>query len=386
MDPKKILDFFIGRFSGNPRIFRSPGRINIIGEHTDYNNGFVLPAAVDKDICIAIRKNEKGLFRIFSIDTDELIEFTSDTLEQVHSGWPDYILGVIVDLKKKGHSIEPFDCVFGGDIPLGAGMSSSAALASVTTYALNSIFKLGLDKIDIIKTAQRAEIDYAGLNCGIMDQFASVLSKKNEVIKLDCKDLSYESAVLNDENIEFILVNSMVKHKLADSAYNDRRNDCEQAVKILNEHYHEVESLRDVNIKILEEKQAFLSKNQYNRAVYIINENERVSDAVKALHQNEFDKLGTLMNQSHAGLRDQYEVSCEELDFLQAEALKIKGVLGSRMMGGGFGGCTINLIERKNSDEFLNTISNAFEQKYAQIPAVYPVKTADGSSELILAP
>lgn len=385
MEITQLQNIFIEKYGNVFRAFRSPGRINIIGEHTDYNEGFVLPAAIDKEIVFLIQPNQTETFSIFSADAQQHIAFTTENILSQPKGWPDYIIGIIDQLLKRGKTIPPFDCVFGGDIPIGAGMSSSAALCCAAAYALNTVYDLDLSRIDIIKIAQTAEREYAGLNCGIMDQFASVFSKKNNAVQLDCRDLSYKYMHLHIDNAEFILVNSMVKHALASSAYNTRRDECAAVVHYFQKIIPHISSLRDVSIELLMQHQSTLSEKLFNRAKCIVEENARVIAAGKALENGDSNLLGNLLHQSHQGLSKEYEVSCDELDFLVNSVKQIPGVYGARMMGGGFGGCSINLVETNKQDAFIDTISSMYKNKYGILPDIYPVKTNTGTSEIIAA-
>ena len=383
MDASKIKTKFRELFGGQARLFRSPGRINIIGEHTDYNEGFVMPAAVDKEIVFAIKPNGSNTFQIHSLDTNERIHFDLDTLQKKHSNWSAYIIGIIDQLIKKGNKIPAFDAVFGGDIPIGAGMSSSAALSCVAAFALNEVYNLALDKHDIIHLAQKAEQDYAGVNCGIMDQFASVFSKKDKAIKLDCYDLSYEYIDLKMPSYEFVLVNSMVKHELANTAYNDRRNECAEVISHFRKSSFGIKSLRDISLTQLENSKNEMDLKIYKRAKYVLEENTRVNEAARVMNAGDYSTLGSLLYASHEGLQKQYEVSCEELDFLVDTSKNTNGVLGSRMMGGGFGGCTINLVKSKEIEAFKNVINDAFYEKYQINPEIYSVHSDGGSSEIV---
>lgn len=382
MDYSSLKLQFIERFNTHPRIFRSPGRINIIGEHTDYNEGFVLPAAVDKEICLLISPSDSEYFSIYSKDQNEVVQFTLANYKEVETTWARYLIGVIDELVKKGFSIKPVNILFSGDIPLGAGMSSSAALECATVLALDSLFDLALDRWDRVKIAQAAENNFVGVKCGIMDQFASVFSEKDSALRLDCRTLEFTRHPFTSQSHSFILVDSMVKHSLATTAYNTRRMECEAGVKIFRMENPDIKSLRDVTEKMLTEKESILDPTIFKRCKFVVKENERVDQTTQALENNDLKAVGELLYASHFGLQNDYEVSCEELDFLVATARNLDYVAGSRMMGGGFGGCTINLVETSQVNSFENEVKMAFKTKYNKEPNIYTVNTADGTSEV----
>lgn len=383
MDYDKYLDIFEGRYKSKPRIFRSPGRINLIGEHIDYNNGFVLPAGIDKEIAFLIAPNKSGQFNLYSIDQNEEVSFKLNNYQKIESSWARYVIGVIDQLLKRGYKIDGFDCVFGGDIPLGAGLSSSAALECAALFALNQCFNLGLERKEIALLAQKAENEFVGVNCGIMDQFASVFANENHALKLDCRDLSYQSYKIEFGQYSLVLVDSLVKHNLGATEYNVRRQECEEAVNKLNQRFPTINSLRDAHKGQLESIKPQLSKKVYQRARFVVEEIARVEKACEAIEANDLAELGRLIYASHQGLQKDYEVSCEELDFLVEFTTDIPEVLGSRMMGGGFGGCTINLIHSDYQERFSAEISEAYEKRFGRKPNLYAVKTANGSSEVV---
>lgn len=383
MDYSALLKVYDERFKTTPRLFRSPGRINIIGEHTDYNDGFVLPAGIDKEIAMLIGNNNSNTFNLYSIDEDEAVSFTIDNYTSVKVGWAQYIIGVIDQLQKADFSISGIDCVFGGDIPIGAGMSSSAALECATLFGFNELFDLGIDKLTITQMAQKAENQYVGVNCGIMDQFASVFSEKNKAIKLDCRDLSYELYDLDLKGYQFVLVDSMVKHSLASSEYNVRRAECEEGAIVLNGRFNKVKSLRDASLEQLESVKKEMKPNVYQRCKYMINEISRVTEATRALEKHDLNELGRLLYETHHGLQHEFEISCEEIDFLVDFTRNYDSVLGARMMGGGFGGCSINLVESSNMNAFLSEIQDAYANKYGKKSSIYLVSTASGTSEVL---
>lgn len=382
MDYTQLLHTFHSKYGTSPRIFRSPGRINIIGEHTDYNDGFVLPAAVDKEIAMAICVNDSDKFRLYSCDAGQEVTFTGENYQLVKEDWAQYIIGVIDELKKAGYTVSGIDCAFTGDIPMGAGMSSSAALECAALFGLNELFGFNLGRHSIVKLAQRAENEYVGVKCGIMDQFASVFAEQNHALKLDCRDLNYESYSLDLGEYHLVLVDSMVKHSLASSEYNVRRAECEKGVSVFKKHQPEVGSLRDVSIHLLHQVKDELEGKVFQRCKYIIEEIMRVNKACESMQNNNLSKLGELLYATHHGLQHEYEVSCAELDFLVDFTRNREEILGARMMGGGFGGCTINLVKESTLEKFVADVQVAYQREFGKTPEVYPVNTASGSSEI----
>lgn len=342
----------------------SPGRINLIGEHTDYNEGFVLPSAIDKKINFHFRKNNSDKARVYSETYQTGIEFSiSEDLER-RKGWENYILGVVDQLKKLDKIPGGFDCIIESMLPVGAGISSSAALECGLASGLNQLFDLGLEKLDIVKLSQKAENEFVGNNCGIMDQYASVMSKSGHLILLDCRDLNSEYIPADFQNCSLLLLNTNVSHSLADSEYNTRRAECEKAVILIREENPDVKSLRDVDEELLEKYRNKLGETVFKRCQYVIRENERVIEATKALKDKDLPKFGELMYLSHEGLQHHYEVSCKELDFLVDFSREKDYIYGSRMMGGGFGGCTINLIENDYIDIYAKQASEAYFKEF----------------------
>src|SRR5690606_10618043 len=325
---------------------KSPGRINLIGEHTDYNNGFVLPTAIDKAIYVAVGKREDAIIRLYAEDFGEYFETDTAAIKPSPVGWANYILGVVNQIQERGKIVGGFDLYLDGDVPLGAGLSSSAAVECATGFVLNELFDFGFDRTEIAKIGQLAEHTFAGVKCGIMDQFASVLSKQGHVIKLDCRDLSYAYVPLDLGDHEIVLLNTNVKHSLASSAYNDRRASCEQGVAWVASKYPHVQSLRDVTIEMLDELVKPRNADTYRKCRYVIEENMRLHLACDALERGDIKALGKQMFETHDALQHEYEVSCPELDFLVQEVKGLEEVLGARMMGGGFGGCTINIVQK----------------------------------------
>ncbi|MGB8704771.1 MAG: galactokinase [Gillisia sp.] len=358
----------------------SPGRINLIGEHTDYNKGFVLPTAIDKKIHFELEKNgELTRCTVYSETYKEGFDFDINLLEKNEISWRNYILGVVDEIQKKGKKLEGFDCRLKSELPIGAGISSSAALECGLAVGLNELFCLEFSKKEIAQLSQAAENNFVGSNCGIMDQYASVMSKKDHLILLDCLTLETRYIPADLKKCKLLLVNTKVSHNLAESEYNNRRKQCEQALEILQHKFADVETLRDVTFKKLESAKNSLSEVQYNRVLYVLQENQRVLKAVDYITASELKKFGELMYQSHYGLRDLYEVSCEELDFLVEFSEGKDFIYGSRMMGGGFGGCTINLIEEKYIEDFSKDVSTAYKKKFGIVPEIISVLPSAGT-------
>ena len=375
---KKIRDKFQELFNTEGTVFASPGRINLIGEHTDYNGGFVFPGAIDKGMIAEIKPNGTGKVRAFSIDLNDYAEFGLNEEDAPKASWARYIFGVCREIIKRGGQIQGFDTVFAGDVPLGAGMSSSAALESTYAFALNELFSLGIDKFELAKIGQSTEHNYCGVNCGIMDQFASVFGKAGSLIRLDCRSLEYQYFPFHPEGYRLVLMDSVVKHELASSAYNKRRQSCEAAVAAIQKKHPHVEFLRDCTMDMLEEAKADISAEDYMRAEYVIEEIQRVLDVCDALEKDDYETVGQKMYETHHGMSKLYEVSCEELDFLN-DCAKEYGVTGSRVMGGGFGGCTINLVKDELYDNFIEKAKESFKAKFGRSPKVYDVVIGDGS-------
>ena len=369
---------FIKHLGGEPGyVYASPGRINLIGEHTDYNEGFVFPGAVAQGMIAEIRPNGTRSIRAYSIDLKDYDEFSIDDEKGPKASHFRYLFGVAREMMKLGVPVQGFDTAFAGDVPLGAGMSSSAALESTYAYAINDLF--GENKIasmDLAKVGQATEHNYLGLNCGIMDQFASVHGKKGNLMRLDCRSGEFEYFPWQPKGYRLVLVNSCVKHELAGSPYNDRRNSCERVAKALG-----MPSLRGANMEQLEAIKANISEEDYKRAKYVIGEEARVYAVCDALQKGDYETVGQKMYETHEGLSKDYEVSCEELDFLN-DLAKDCGVTGSRIMGGGFGGCTINLVEDALYDTFTKTAKEQFKAKYGKEPIIIDVVIGDGARRL----
>jgi len=380
---ERIVSTFKDRFGSDPFVFRAPGRVNLIGEHTDYNNGFVMPAAINRYAYFAIKPNGLGLYRFHAADFRR--DFTTPVykIEPSNAHWTNYLLGVIAQMVAEGKDIPGFDCVFGGDVPIGAGMSSSAAIESGLAFALNHIYGLGFTRMQLAQIAQRAEHEYAGVKCGIMDQFASLHGKQNHVLLLDCRSLEFEPFELNMDNHSIILVNTGVKHSLASSEYNKRRQECQAGVDILKKYNNSIQSLRDVTINDLNNHKREFSSKVWERCLYVVEENQRVVNAGKALTQKDFESFGKLMYQSHYGLRDMYEVSCPELDKLVELTEKLDYVVGSRMRGGGFGGCTINVVKNAHIDEFTKCVKENYKTPDGKIPQIITCVISNGAELLV---
>jgi galactokinase len=378
---KKIYQSFVSRFKTEPIIIRSPGRINLIGEHTDYNDGFVMPAAIDKEIFFAIGFSENNSSEVYSFmyDQEHTIDINNPAKVEKPK-WANYLLGVLFKVRELGYEVKAFNCVFGGEVPLGAGLSSSAALECGFAFALSELNRLQIPKLDIVKLSQWAEHNYAGVKCGIMDQFASVMGKEGHVIVLDCRSLEYAYYPIHLGDHIIVLCDTKVKHSLVDSEYNTRRNECEKGVSILQQHYKDVKSLRDVTPDMLVKHQAEFPGKVYNRCYYIVDEIQRVQAASHALENGDLASFGRMMYETHEGLSAMYEVSCEELDFLVAEARKFPQVLGARMMGGGFGGCTINIVKKDFVEEFERQQKESYKKTFNIDLPVYLVNVRGGTS------
>ena len=359
----------------------APGRINIIGEHTDYNDGFVLPAAVNKKITVSIQKNgSPGQCHVTAANLDEHYSFNLKDFAPLPSGWQNYIMGVVHELQQLGGKIEGFTCSFEGNVPIGGGMSSSAALECSLGYALNELFQLGFNQAQLIYACQRAEHNFVGIKCGIMDQFASMMGKKGQAILLDCRSLDYQYYPLEFGRYQLLLLNTNVSHALASSAYNTRRAECEEGVALLQKKHPGITHLRDVTTEQLDAHKASMPETIFRRCHHVVSENQRVLEATKALAAGKHQELGRLMYQSHFSLQHDYDVSCAELDFLVEQTLNKDYILGARMMGGGFGGCTLNLIEKARRDEFAEAAAHAYRARFGIGLTPYSVSIEDGAS------
>ena len=374
---------FIKHFDGTTgSVYASPGRINLIGEHTDYNNGYVFPGAVEQGIIAEIKPNGTRKVRAYSIDLKDYTEFSLDDEQGPKASWARYIFGVCREMMALGVPVEGFNTAFAGDVPLGAGMSSSAALESTFAFGLNDLWgENKIDRMELARVGQRTEHKYIGVMCGIMDQAISCLGRKGYLLRLDCRSGEYEYFPWNPKGYQLVLVNSCVKHTLAGSPYNERRLQCEHVAEIIGQKHPEVKSLRDASIEMLEEVKGEITGDEYKRARYVIGEVERVLAVCDALKNDDYEMVGKMMYETHYGLSKEYEVSCEELDFLN-DVAKEAGVTGSRIMGGGFGGCTINLVAEELVDNFKKLAKEKFAEKYGKEPIIIDVVIGDGARKL----
>ncbi|MDE3251694.1 MAG: galactokinase [Bacteroidota bacterium] len=375
-----IRQLFNEHFGKAGLLVRSPGRINLIGEHTDYNLGFVLPAAIDKAIYIAIKKREDRQIRLVAGDLEQQCSSSLDALESSELQWPNYILGVVQKMIQAGYPLSGFEAVVMGDVPLGAGLSSSAAVECATAFALNSLFDLGLEKIQMVKLAQKAENEFVGVQCGIMDQFASMFGKKQHVIKLDCRSLEYAYMPFDSSDVRILLFDTGVKHSLASTEYNLRRQECEAGVAIIRKKFPQVQSLRDADLTMVEACLSDEDPKVYMRCKYMVEEIQRLQEACVDLQQHDLGSFGKKMFATHEGLSKLYEVSCPEADNLVKWVSEQPAVMGARMMGGGFGGCTLNIVRKEMADSLINTISDLFEKTYHYPLKTYTVSIDDGTS------
>ena len=385
MDIEFVRSRFVKHFDGKTgNVYASPGRINLIGEHTDYNGGFVFPGAVDKGMICEVRPNGTDTIMAYSIDLKDRVEFKVDDPQGPRASWARYIYGIVQEMKKRGVDVKGFNTAFAGDVPLGAGMSSSAALESCYAFALNDLFGDNkVSKWDMVLAGQATEHNYCGVNCGIMDQFASVFGNEGCLMRLDCRSREFEYFPFKPEGYRLVLLDSVVKHELAGSPYNDRRNSCENVVKHIAAKHPEAqfETLRDCTWEQLEEVRAEVGEEDYSRAKFVLGEKDRVLAVCDALNAGDYETVGQKMYETHYGLSKEYEVSCEELDYLN-DIAKENGVTGSRIMGGGFGGCTINLVKEELYDKFIADAKEKFAAKYGHAPKVYDVVIGDGSRKL----
>jgi galactokinase len=378
---QKIQQKFQELFGGEAPIFMSSGRVNLIGEHTDYNGGYVFPGAINYGIMAAVRPNGTDKVKVFSIDFNEYVEFGLNEEDKPAQSWACYVFGVCRETLKRGGKVAGFDSVFAGDVPLGAGLSSSAALESVFAFAINELNGNKIDKFELARIGQSTEHNYCGVKCGIMDQFASIFGKAGSLIRLNCKTGEYKYFPFRPLGYRVVLVDSCVKHELASSAYNRRRESCERAAAAIRENHPEVEFLSDAKRLWLDEVRDQIPQEDFLRAEYVIGEVQRVLDVCDALERDDYETVGEMMYQTHFGLSHLYEVSCEELDFLNKLARKCE-VTGSRVMGGGFGGCTINLVKEELYDAFIDAVMTQFTAKFGHAPKIYPVIISDGARKL----
>ncbi len=381
MYPESIIQTFRQRFGDAPAIVvRAPGRINLIGEHTDYNEGFVLPAAIDRAIWFAVSPRTDTTLNLYAEDLQEEHTTTLEKLVKSGKDWPDYLLGTFSELQKDGKVLHGVNVVFGGDIPLGAGLSSSAAVESGMVFALNELYDLGLSRPDLARLAQRSENIFVGMPCGIMDMYASLMGKADHALQIDCRTLTHQYYPFQFPEHILLLCNSGVKHQLVDSEYASRRQQCEEGVRLLQEKYPEVHSLRDVTLEMLEAEKSRLSEVVFKRCHYVVKENARVLAACRALETGKLEDFGDLLYQAHQGARDEFEISCPEVDFLVEQARQHPAVLGSRMMGGGFGGCTINLVKRSGVADFAEQATRNYKAAFGLELPHWEVGLTDGVS------
>lgn len=367
----------------DPLLVRSPGRVNLIGEHTDYNEGYVLPAAIDKVVIFALAPNNTNTVRAWSADFDQSFEFdlSKRPFEKSDKGWPNYLMGAVDQLIKNGYELQGFDVAFGGNIPIGAGLSSSAAVEGGVIYGCSELFNLDVPRLDMVKLGQKTEHEFVGVNCGIMDQFINIFGEERRVLRLDCRSLEYELEPFERDDLSIVLCDTQVRRELAGSEYNKRRQQCEEGVEILqkNEPDLDINSLRDASLELVNKHKDKMDPVVYRRCKYVVEENARVLSASDDLEKDDFAAFGKRMYASHAGLRDEYEVSCKELDVLVEEAEKLDGVFGARMMGAGFGGCTINLVREDAVEAFGEAISKQYEKRTGNTIRVYKTQIGPGT-------
>lgn len=377
-----IEEVFKEKFNEEPLIVRSPGRVNLIGEHTDYNMGYVLPAAIDKSIYFAIAPREDRYCKIIALDMDDEYQFALNEFQPTQKGWPNYLMGVVDQFIKTRYTIKGFNCVFRGNIPIGAGLSSSAAIEAGLAFALNSIFELKIDDLSLVKLAQKAENEFVGVRCGIMDQYINIFGERENVLRIDCRSLEYRYYPFNHHNVSIVLFDTRVSHSLASSKYNRRREECSEGVAIIKKYYPNITHLRDVSVDMLDECKQKLGETLYQRCRYVVEENDRVLRACTMLEKGDLKSFGSYMDQTHEGLSYDYEVSCEELDYLVELVRDNSQVYGARMMGGGFGGCTINLIENEAIEQVARMIQEKYEKKFTIEPKIYVTSISAGTSIL----
>ncbi|GAA4329732.1 galactokinase [Flaviaesturariibacter amylovorans] len=359
---KKVARVYTENWGGEPLLARSPGRVNIIGEHTDYNDGFVLPAAIDKAVYVAAGRRNDDRIELKAVEFNDSYSTSLDAIAPREGQWTNYILGVVDQFRKRGHQLGGFNLVIDGDIPFGAGLSSSAAVECATAFALSELFGLNVPREELIRVAQKAEHEFAGVLCGIMDQFASMFGKKDHVVRLDCRSMDYQYVPLRLDGYKLLLLNTNVKHSLSSSEYNVRRQQCEAGVDMVRQKYPEVKSLRDVTVPMLDECVRDTDELVYRRCKYVVEESERLLEGCADLERGDLTALGMKMFRTHRGLSDEYEVSCPELDFLVNAVRENDAVLGARMMGGGFGGCTINIVREDAIDALVNELAPKYKE------------------------
>lgn len=373
---------FIKHFDGTTgTVYAAPGRINLIGEHTDYNGGFVFPGAVEQGIIAELKPNGTRLIKAYSIDLKDYYEFSLDDEKGPRSTHFRYIFGVAKEMMKLGVKVEGFNIAFAGDVPQGSGMSSSAALESCVAYALNDIFNGNIDPMTLAKVGQATEHNYVGVKCGIMDQFAAMHGKKNNLMRLDCRSGEFEYFPWQPKGYKLVLINSCVKHELVGSPYNERRESCERVVAAVKAFKPEAETLRDCTWEDLEKVKEQISEVDYRRAKFVLGEVDRVLAVCEALKQNDYETVGEKMYETHDGLSKDYEVSCEETDYL-VDIARDCGVSGARIMGGGFGGCTINLVQKDLYPTFIEQVKANYNEKFGKACKIIDVVIGDGARKL----
>ncbi|MEW6062126.1 MAG: galactokinase [Bacteroidota bacterium] len=384
-----VVDDFVSLFQerfnseATPIVVRSPGRVNLIGEHTDYNKGFVLPAAIDKAIYFAVAPRRDMQFKLYSLDMNEWYEGNLRALKHAETRWPNYLIGIVDQLIRAGYEFEGFDCMFGGDVPIGAGLSSSAAIEGGLIFALNQLFGLNIDKLTMVQLAQKAENEFVGVQCGIMDQFINIFGEDKNALKIDCRSLEYEYIPFESTHLSIVLCETQTRRALASSEYNIRFRQCYEGVSTLSAVNPSITSLRDVTLNFLEEHKTLLSPIVYRRCLYVVKENQRVIDACDDLRRKDIAAFGRKMYLSHEGLSKDYEVSSAELDFLVDVAAGARGVFGARMMGAGFGGCTINLVEENAVGSFVAEAKQRYFDKTHKALQIHIVKLKAGTEQIV---
>lgn len=378
----QLLQIFRHHFETEPLLVFAPGRINLIGEHTDYQEGFVFPAAVTQGIWVGIAKNKLGVCRAYSMNFEQEFCFELDSMSPKKGHWATYIMGMCTLLHQAGYPLENFDLVIGGDIPVGGGLSSSAALSVALGLALSELYAFHIPKKNLALYAQKSEQLFAGVNCGIMDPYASSFGKQGQAMLLDCRNLDHQDVPVNLGEYGLLLIHSKVSHSLASSAYNQRRAACEESVAILKKSFPEIRTLRDLAVNDLPAVKSLLPKVLFPKAKHVITECARVHQTAAALSSGNLTLVGSLLHASHQSLRDDFEVSCVELDFLAKQTEKAKAVLGARMIGGGFGGCLLSIVKQRESQIFKDQIQEAYEKTFQLTPEFINVVISDGARKV----
>jgi|AntRauTorckE5430_2_1112549.scaffolds.fasta_scaffold08714_2 galactokinase len=375
----KIASAFSEKFSSQPLLVQGCGRINIIGEHTDYNEGFVLPASINRYIYFAIAENGTNECNFHALDINDSYQFSLSDIQKSEKSWANYLMGILDQLQQEGILLEGVDVVFGGDLPIGSGMSSSAALEAGFALGICSLFNLQKSRQELAQLAQRSSNNFLGVPSGIMDQFASLMGQRGQAIKLDCRSLQYEYVPLDLGGYELLLINTGVSHALANSAYKDRVRECREGAAAVQQQYGDVQSLRDVSLQQLEACRSDMTDIVFQRCRYVIEENERLHQAMELLTDGKMEELGALLLRTHEGLSKEYAVSCRELDFLVELAKDHEGVAGARMMGGGFGGCTLNLVKTEAKADFLRYAKKEYYRAFSVQAEHYELEIVDGT-------